>query len=156
MDPSFACFKIIFTSSKDKFAQIPGEVTAVLLKSIHRYFVKSSALFVGLGLYVFVVYLLGPGSLFTKPMDVLVQTLTCCLTAPSHYLKQYWPIIIKVQWHSSDRNFTLDHQSLIRKTSLKIAYLKFPSNIPGSNEFTRYSPKREKGESKRGKPSGIS
>ena len=32
--------------------------------------------------------------------------MACCLTAPSHYLNQCWLIISKVQWHSSEGNFT--------------------------------------------------
>ena len=38
----------------------------------------------------------------------LVQVMACCLTATSHYLNQCWLIISKVQWHSSDGNFTRD------------------------------------------------
>ena len=35
----------------------------------------------------------------------LAQVMACCLTAPSHYLIQCC-LISKVQWHSSERNFT--------------------------------------------------
>ena len=38
--------------------------------------------------------------------STLVQVMTCCLTAPSHYLNQCWRIITKVQWCSSEGNFT--------------------------------------------------
>ena len=31
--------------------------------------------------------------------STLVQVMACCLTAPSHYLKQCWLIIRKVLWH---------------------------------------------------------
>ena len=34
----------------------------------------------------------------------LVQIMTCCLMAPSHYLDQCWLIINKVQRHSSEKN----------------------------------------------------
>ena len=40
--------------------------------------------------------------------STLAQVMTCCLTAPSHYLNQCWLIISKVQWHSSECNFTRD------------------------------------------------
>ena len=30
----------------------------------------------------------------------LAQVMACCLTAPSHYLNQWWLIINEVQWHS--------------------------------------------------------
>ena len=32
----------------------------------------------------------------------LVQVMACCLTAPSHYLNQYWLIISNVLWHLSE------------------------------------------------------
>ena len=38
----------------------------------------------------------------------VVQVIACCLKAPSHYLNQCWHFINKVQWHSSDGNFTED------------------------------------------------
>ena len=36
----------------------------------------------------------------------VVQVMTCCLTAPSHYLNQCWLIISKVLWHSLEGNLT--------------------------------------------------
>ena len=50
-----------------------------------------------------------------RSWSTLAQVMACCLTAPSHYLNQCWLIISKVQWHSSEGNFTrnnLNHQSL--------------------------------------------
>ena len=38
----------------------------------------------------------------------LAQVMACCLTAPSHYLKQCWLIFSKVQWHSVEGNLTRD------------------------------------------------
>ena len=40
--------------------------------------------------------------------STLVQVKARCLMAPSHYLNQCWLIISKVQWHSSEGNFTTD------------------------------------------------
>ena len=40
--------------------------------------------------------------------SALAQVMACCLAAPSHYLNQCWLIISKVQWHSSEGNFTKD------------------------------------------------
>ena len=40
--------------------------------------------------------------------STLVQRMACCLMAPSHYLNQCWLIITKVQWYSSEGNFTWD------------------------------------------------
>ena len=34
--------------------------------------------------------------------STLAQVMACCLTAPSHYLNQYWLIISEVLWHSSE------------------------------------------------------
>ena len=34
----------------------------------------------------------------------LVQVMACCLTAPSHYLNQYWLVIEVVPWHSPESN----------------------------------------------------
>ena len=39
--------------------------------------------------------------LATLIWDILVQVMSCCLTAPSHYLNQYWLIISTMWWHSS-------------------------------------------------------
>ena len=39
-------------------------------------------------------------------VSILAQVMTCCLMAPSHYLNQYWLVISKVLWHSSEGNFT--------------------------------------------------
>ena len=38
--------------------------------------------------------------------SALAQVMACCLTAPSHYLSHCWLIISKVQWNSSEVNFT--------------------------------------------------
>ena len=40
--------------------------------------------------------------------STLAQVMACCLTAPSHYLNQCWLIISKIQFNSSDGNFTRD------------------------------------------------
>ena len=40
--------------------------------------------------------------------STLAQGMTCCLTTPSHYLKQCLLILSKVQWHLSEGNFTKD------------------------------------------------
>ena len=38
--------------------------------------------------------------------STLSQIMDCCLTAPSHYLKQFCTITSEALWHSSDRKFT--------------------------------------------------
>ena len=44
--------------------------------------------------------------------STLAQVMTCCLTAPSHYLNQCWLIISKVQRHPSESNFTKDTSAI--------------------------------------------
>ena len=40
------------------------------------------------------------------PGPTLVQITACCLTAPSHYLNQYWLIINDIPWQSPQGDFT--------------------------------------------------
>ena len=49
-------------------------------------------------------YSLGPSDAIWRWRfwSTLVPVMTCCLTAPSHYLHQCWLIIRKVLWHSSE------------------------------------------------------
>ena len=55
--------------------------------------------------------------------STLVQVKACCLTAPSHYLNQCRLTITKVQWCSSEGNFTWDiTQPSVTKISLKIIF----------------------------------
>ena len=62
--------------------------------------------------------------------STLAQVMTCCLTAPSHYLNQCWLIISEVQWHSYWGNFTRDastinHWNPFESYIFKISF-KFP------------------------------
>ena len=66
----------------------------------------------GFGDYTFKYTIISPRGQWVNslwPSDViwwqgsrltLAQVMACCLTAPSHYLNQYWLIISEVQWHS--------------------------------------------------------
>ena len=45
--------------------------------------------------------------------STLAGVMACCLTVPSHYLNQYWLIISKVLWHSSEGNFIRDNSANI-------------------------------------------
>ena len=65
-----------------------------------------------------------------RSWSTLVQVMTCCLTAPSHYLNQIWLIIRKVSWHSSEGKFTagtsaINHCNWHEKNSFEIS-LKSP------------------------------
>ena len=67
--------------------------------------------------------------------STLAQVMACCLMAPSHYLNQWWLIVSKVQWHSSEGNFTKDTSAT--ELVWKINYLKFCSNPPGAYELKK-------------------
>ena len=78
---------------------------------------------VSYGLILFVILLIatlcriiqGWGLLIQFPhrtWSTLVQVMACCLTAPSHYLKQFWFIISEVLWHSPVGNFTGNAQDM--------------------------------------------
>ena len=59
----------------------------------------------------------------TQPTLVLVMA--CCLTAPSHYLKQGWLITDEVLWHSDHNTFigsapNIEHYDLFENHILKI------------------------------------
>ena len=62
--------------------------------------------------------------------STLAQVMDCCLTAPSHYLNQYWLMIIS-EVHISVISQEMP-QPLITKICLKITCLKFHSNFPGA------------------------
>ena len=70
-------------------------------------------------------------------LSTLDHVMACCLMAPSHYLKidllQGWLIISKVQWHSSECNFTRDTSAIIHWNYLKNYLSKFCSNPPRAN-----------------------
>ena len=74
--------------------------------------------------------------LWQRSGSTLAQVMACCLTAPSHYLNQYWLIISEVWWHLYYGNFKRDApQPSITKIGLKITYIKFHLNFLGANEL---------------------
>ena len=48
-----------------------------------------------------------------RSWSTLAQAMACCLTASSHYLKQWWLIISEILWHSPGSNFTRDTSIII-------------------------------------------
>ena len=44
--------------------------------------------------------------------STLSQVTACCPTSQNHYLNQYWLVISKIHWHSSDGNFTRDTSAI--------------------------------------------
>ena len=63
------------------------------------------------------------------------QVMACCLTAPSHYLNQYWLINTKVLWHSSE-GIIMRRSEDANKTRMKFEVLKSHPDLPGTNELT--------------------
>ena len=70
-----------------------------------------------------------------KSGSTLAQVMACCLRAPSHYLNQCWLIISKVQWHSSECNFTRDASAISHWNLLENYLSEFCSNLPWANEL---------------------
>ena len=71
--------------------------------------------------------------------STLAQTMARCLTAPSHYLKQYWLIINMALWHSPEDRVPLDMFVIsITKFCMRIKYLKWHPHLPGDNELTHW------------------
>ena len=50
---------------------------------------------------------LGPNDAvwWQRSWSTLAQVMACCLTAPSHYLKQCWFAVSKIHWHSFESVF---------------------------------------------------
>ena len=67
--------------------------------------------------------------------STLAQVMACCLTAPSHYLNQCWPIINKVQWHPSECNFRKKNSDVNYCNNFGIYYLNYHLNIPRNSGF---------------------
>ena len=67
-----------------------------------------------------------------RSRSTLSQIMTCCLTAPSHYLN-CWLLISEVLWQSSEYNFTGNAQDIFGM-SLKITNFIFPPYLPVPNE----------------------
>ena len=48
-----------------------------------------------------------------RSWSTLPQVMACCLMAPSHYLNHWWLFIDKVEWPSSDGNFTASTKTTV-------------------------------------------
>ena len=62
--------------------------------------------------------------------STLAQVMAYCLTAPSHYLNQCWLIIRKVQWYSSEDNFTSNISAINHWNKLENYLYKSPLKTP--------------------------
>ena len=62
--------------------------------------------------------------------STLAQVMACCLTAPSHYLNQYWVVIKGVPWNSSECNFSRSDHELIHNTCLDITLFEITAVAP--------------------------
>ena len=72
--------------------------------------------------------------LWHRSGSTLAQVMAWCHPAPSHYLDWCWLTINKVQWLSSESNFTKDTSAIDHQYHLE-NNLKFCSNFPGANEL---------------------
>ena len=75
---------------------------------------------------------LGPSDAISRHISglTLAQVMACCLTAPSHYLNQCWPIISHVLWHPLQGNFTMKLNIAITDMPLKNYYFNITAISP--------------------------
>ena len=66
-----------------------------------------------------------------RSASTLVQVMACCLTAPSHHLNQWQPIIIGVLWHHLRQVLKIT----IPQLNLKNTLVKSFPHFPGANEL---------------------
>ena len=66
----------------------------------------------------------------------LTRVMACCLTAPSHYLKQCCSIISGILCHTSESNFT--KKKLIPNTSWKSTLLRLLPHLAEANNYLRW------------------
>ena len=59
--------------------------------------------------------------------STLAQVMACCLTAPSHYLNQYWLIINWILWHLPKTNFIENTQDVNSSNEFEKIFFKIPS-----------------------------
>ena len=78
---------------------------------------------------LFIIFCLTHYGLMMPYVSTLAQVMACCLTAPSHHLKQCRLTINGVLWHSSPGNVHLNTQD-IPKLCLKFTHLKSRSSLP--------------------------
>ena len=65
--------------------------------------------------------------------STLVQVMACCLTAPSHYLNQWY--LLAYSWSK----FTENVADITHHKFLKCTYLKILLNLPGANELMSFN-----------------
>ena len=63
--------------------------------------------------------------------------MTCCMTAPNHYLNQYWFIINEARWwHLPESSFTETMIHITHYNVSKITFLKILLHLPRSDELS--------------------
>ena len=65
--------------------------------------------------------------------STLAKVMACCLTAPSHYLNQCWPLISGILWHSSESNSTVSAQATILYNEFENSTFIITVTSPGSH-----------------------
>ena len=66
----------------------------------------------------------------------MIKLMACCLTTPSHYLKQFSLATNEILWHSFKDMFTWNTQDI--NPQAEITHLKSQSNLTGYNELIHY------------------
>ena len=67
--------------------------------------------------------------------SILAQVMTCCLTAPRHYLNQYWLIIHTVLWKSPKGNININVHENNHYNSVENSTFKIKPHIQEVNEL---------------------
>ena len=62
--------------------------------------------------------------------SALAQVMACCLTAPSHYLKQCWLIISQDLWHLPEDNFRWNGQYIYPWYEFENHWFKVTATFP--------------------------
>ena len=71
-----------------------------------------------------------------RSRSTLIHVMACCLTAPSHYLNQYWLTIRRILHHAPEDNSYMEMPLKVATTMyLKITHLISKPHPPGNNEL---------------------
>ena len=80
-----------------------------------------------------------PDSVIDRTWSTSAQVMAWCLTAPSHYLNQYWILTSEVLWHSHEGFFSEKKSRYLSLTWLfKITILRLQLHLPRANELRLY------------------
>ena len=75
-------------------------------------------------------------ALWVKNWSTLFQLMACCLTAPSHYLNQFWLIMCEVRWYSAQSEISGNAENFSHQTMLWSYVFKTINLLLGDIELT--------------------